>query len=244
MIPYLPGPMPYVTDALTKMRQGQLNEYLLQLLVLDPRVSHSVYVKGFFSPREGDFELDPDAPTDFNRYSQQSMGSNHVEREFQSSQPTQHVHVDRDAGSSRQQQQQEQYQTNGNGNMDERRFSYSQHQSATVGVAGSQQIGINGYHDPQELSSSQQSLLQNGSQAAAIKFKVHFEDNIYVVRVPPEINFIQLKKKVLDRCNVQHDIEINYRDEARAGAGLVPMVSERDWTYAVQNTEKLGLYVS
>lgn len=233
VIPFLPGPMPYVTDALTEMRQEQLNTYLRQLVALDLRLSRSIFVKGFFSPKQGDFELDPDAPTDYSRYSQASMNSNHGAG-VNSSQQAHRQQYGNNNGAS--QSPNQQYM--GMGNSNERQFSYGQGQ---VPIQPSRLDDM--YQDQNELGSSQQSNAPPGSSAAAIKFKLHYEDNIFVVRVPPDITFNQLRYKVLDRCNVQHDVEISYKDEARSG-GLVPLLSDRDWMYAVENAEKLGLYVS
>ena len=61
VLPYMPGPVTYVTDDISNKRRVFLDEYVRGLLALEPRFSRHVLVKQLFAPREGDFELDPSA---------------------------------------------------------------------------------------------------------------------------------------------------------------------------------------
>jgi bud emergence protein 1 len=58
-LPYMPGPVTYVTDNISNGRRANLNEYVRQLLKLGPHITRGYRVRKFFAPREGDYEIDP-----------------------------------------------------------------------------------------------------------------------------------------------------------------------------------------
>ena len=68
-IPYMPGPVNYVTDAITDGRRHSLDVYLNHLLVLPPHIAHCILVKQFFGPREADHEIHRDAVDEDERLS-------------------------------------------------------------------------------------------------------------------------------------------------------------------------------
>lgn len=55
----MPGPVNYVTDAITEGRLHNLDAYVKNLLNQPPYISRCNLVKQFFAPREGDYEIDP-----------------------------------------------------------------------------------------------------------------------------------------------------------------------------------------
>ena len=59
-IPYMPGPVPELTESIVKARKQYLNDYFQALLKLPANISNSVLVKKFFSPRPGDVETTAD----------------------------------------------------------------------------------------------------------------------------------------------------------------------------------------
>ncbi|CAK7199683.1 bud emergence protein 1 [Sporothrix eucalyptigena] len=58
-LPYMPGPVNYVTDAITEGRLHNLDAYVKNLLAQPPYIARCELVKQFFSPRQGDYEIDP-----------------------------------------------------------------------------------------------------------------------------------------------------------------------------------------
>ncbi len=58
-LPYMPGPVNYVTDAITEGRRNNLDAYVKNLLAQPEYISKCNLVKQFFAPREGDYEIDP-----------------------------------------------------------------------------------------------------------------------------------------------------------------------------------------
>lgn len=57
-LPYMPGPVGLVTDAITEGRLHNLDAYVKNLLNQPPYISRCLLVKQFFAPREGDYEID------------------------------------------------------------------------------------------------------------------------------------------------------------------------------------------
>ncbi|KAG5986462.1 hypothetical protein E4U54_005407 [Claviceps lovelessii] len=58
-LPYMPGPVSYVTHAITEGRLHNLDAYVKNLLNQPEYISRCNLVKQFFAPREGDQEVDP-----------------------------------------------------------------------------------------------------------------------------------------------------------------------------------------
>ncbi|KAF2495122.1 hypothetical protein BU16DRAFT_527008 [Lophium mytilinum] len=57
-LPYMLGPVKYVTDVITQARRSNLDGYVKNLLELPPHISQGTLVKTFFTAREGDHEID------------------------------------------------------------------------------------------------------------------------------------------------------------------------------------------
>lgn len=74
-LPYMPGPVTYVTDNISNGRRANLDEYIRNLLKLGPHITRSNLVRVFFAPREGDYEIDPNVATDDYRLSSASQDS-------------------------------------------------------------------------------------------------------------------------------------------------------------------------
>ncbi|KAK4224342.1 protein scd2/ral3 [Podospora fimiseda] len=74
-LPYMPGPVNYVTDAITEGRRHNLDVYVKDLLGQPPYISKCNLVKQFFAPREGDYEIDPSALGEEYRLSEGSQRS-------------------------------------------------------------------------------------------------------------------------------------------------------------------------
>jgi bud emergence protein 1 len=74
-LPYMPGPVNYVTDAITEGRLHNLDAYVKNLLGQPAYISRCNLVKQFFAPREGDYEIDPNSTGEEYRLSQASQPS-------------------------------------------------------------------------------------------------------------------------------------------------------------------------
>lgn len=56
IMPYIPGPVPYVTDVITKKRKEDLNVYVGDLIMLPDYISRSDMVRSLFMLRENGFD--------------------------------------------------------------------------------------------------------------------------------------------------------------------------------------------
>lgn len=74
-LPYMPGPVSYVTSAITEGRLHNLDAYVKNLLGQPAYISRCTLVKQFFAPREGDYEMDGNANGQDYRDSQDSRQS-------------------------------------------------------------------------------------------------------------------------------------------------------------------------
>ncbi|KAI9798055.1 MAG: hypothetical protein M1825_005654 [Sarcosagium campestre] len=76
ILPFMPGPVTYVTDQITTGRQQNLDEYITKLLDMPDEISQSDLVCQLFAPRPGDKPLDPRfLAGDYNRLSGVSQQS-------------------------------------------------------------------------------------------------------------------------------------------------------------------------
>ena len=238
----MPGPVTYVTDAISNGRRESLNEYVKKLLALPPYISKCHLVRQLFAPREGDFELDPRAMGEDYRYSgtsQRSSLSKTASRQSSQSQMN---------GGS-----------NGFGSLPPQQRSNHQRNQPSNGVAnGSSQSMYR--NDPQQPIQRQPSSLTQASGASnpsssvpgntsttnvsasgALKIKVFFEDDLIAIRVPVDIAFQQLKEKLMERLKVRDDIMVKYKDEP--SNDYAELLSDRDLDVALQRNPKLTLYV-
>jgi bud emergence protein 1 len=63
-LPYMPGPVNYVTDAITEGRLRNLDAYVKNLLSQPPHISGCGLVRQFFAPRVGDMKAEPGVDDD------------------------------------------------------------------------------------------------------------------------------------------------------------------------------------
>ncbi|KAL8825748.1 MAG: hypothetical protein Q9191_004221 [Dirinaria sp. TL-2023a] len=258
ILPYMPGPVTFVTDAISNGRRESLNDYMKKLLALPPYISKCQYVRELFAPREGDFELDPRAMGEDYRLSsgsQQSSATGSLSRT-----------ASRQSSGG---------QTNGAnyppGSMGPPHHRISHQRSnnsvpATNGVSSTYpghrgpqdypgQAAINrqpssltqasgtssGTHHSTPATSAPNTSSTNVASSGALKIKVFFEDDLIAIRVPSEISFQQLREKLKDRLKIQEDIIVQYKDEP--SSTYAEMLSDRDLDVALGRNPKLTLYV-
>lgn len=218
----MPGPVNYVTDAITDGRRHNLDHYVKNLLAQPPYISNCSLVKQFFQPREGDFEIDPPVQSDIDQNGGQSPDSS----------------PDTPDGASRQSSR---GNLNGNGN------GYG---GLSAAPARQMSGGNNPYQQGpgrQSSSLSQPSVnsLQNGAvqQQSAMKVKIYFGDDLFAIRVPRDIQYQQLYEKIRERLKIPQGEEIAmfYKDES---SGEKPgLMSNNDLDFALQRNDKLIIYV-
>lgn len=214
-LPYMPGPVNYVTDAITEGRLHNLDQYVKNLLGQPPYISKCNLVKQFFAPREGDYEVDTNSNGDEYRLSAGSRSSTDSPKDENSRQSSRN-------------------NLNGPG--------YSglsaaprQSQSGPVQVA----------RETSSLSQPSQSSLSQGAGQGhqAFKVKIHFNNDTFLIRVPGDTNFQQLYERIRERTKVANgdQIELFYRDEA--SGDKLNLISDNDLDYALDHNDKLVIFV-
>lgn len=238
ILPYMPGPVTYVTDAISNGRRESLDVYVKQLLALPDYISKCQLVRGLFAPREGDFELDPKAMEEdyrLSRASQQSSSaanSNSLSRQSSQQQLNGGYGQPRGGGQNapryQNPAQQQQSQSNGYGNAG----MQPMHRKMSSLTQGSGTPGQGPSASP---------VPPQAPGGSALKIKVWFEDDCIAIRVPSEITFPQLRDKLHERLKVKDELMIQYKDEP--SGGFAEILSDNDLDIALQRNPKLQLYV-
>ncbi|KAJ2977451.1 hypothetical protein NUW58_g7811 [Xylaria curta] len=214
-LPYMPGPVNYVTDAITEGRLHNLDQYVKNLLGQPAYISKCNLVKQFFAPREGDYEVDVSSTGDDYRLSAGSRSSTDSRKDENSRQSSRN-------------------NLNGPG--------YSGLSAAPRQMQNGQPQMM---RQASSLSQPSQSSLSPGvSQgSAAFKVKIHFNNDTFLIRVPTDINFQQLYEKIRERTKVTsgEQIQLFYRDEA--SGDKLNLMSNNDLNYALDHSDKLVIFV-
>ncbi|KAJ8116774.1 hypothetical protein OPT61_g1880 [Boeremia exigua] len=230
-LPFMPGPVTYVTDNISNGRRANLDEYIKNLLKLGPHITHGQLVKGFFAPRQGDYEIDPDiqAQDDYRLSQQSEQSSNHSH-----------------GGSTSRQSSADQLQATtpvtpySTG-------SYGAHQR---GQSSASQVYSSSLNPPpmNHQHSSVSTAVSTGT-SSALKIKVWFEeDNCVVIRMPVSLRFNDLYNKLRERRRLEkpnepdQDLIVEYRDEMEGT--FFPIENDEDLQIAVERNPKLTLSVT
>lgn len=213
-LPYMPGPVNYVTDAITEGRLHNLDAYVKNLLAQPAYISKCNLVRQFFAPREGDYEID-----------QASIGD-----DYRNSQASQHSSSGSRQAGSRQSSQQN---LNGGGGQ----YGGQARQQQNLQPPMSRQVS--------SLSQPSQSSLTPGVQqaGAALKIKLSYNGDLFAIRVPSDVQYRELHTRIVERLKTPpgEELQISYKDE-QSGDKL-PLVNDNDLDFALQNNEKLLLYI-
>lgn len=221
-LPFMPGPVTYVTDNISNGRRANLDEYIKNLLKLGPHITHGPLVKSFFAPRQGDYEIDPDVAAEEYRLSQTSGPS---------SDPSQ-------GGSRQSSADQLQYMTP--------QTPYST--TSTYHQRNQSQSYGQSVHPGLQTQNSTLSATSTGL-GSALKIKVWFEENnCVVIRMPISLRFEDLYKKLQERRALEKPDEadepltVTYRDDIEAR--YYPIENDEDLAIAVERNPKLTLKVT
>lgn len=230
-LPYMPGPVTYVTDNISNGRRANLDEYIKNLLKLGQHITHGNLVKGFFAPRQGDYEIDPDVAAQEEYRLSQTSG--------QSSDPSHGTSRQSSADQLQATTPQTPYSTASN---------YPSHQRglSTQSQGGLIPPPIQHQHSGQSATSA--STNTGTGLGTALKIKVWFEeDNCVVIRMPLSLKFADLYNKLRERRAVEcpaekdEDLFVEYRDEIEGQ--YYPIENDEDLAIAVERNPKLALSV-
>ncbi|KAI4922811.1 hypothetical protein J4E90_001246 [Alternaria incomplexa] len=234
-LPFMPGPVTYVTDNISNGRRANLDEYIKNLLKLGPHITQGHLVKGFFAPRQGDYEIDPDiVDAEEYRLSQQS---------HQSSNPSHGTSRQSSADQLQATTPVTPYSTGSN---------YPSHQR---GQSTASQAYSSNLNPPPMNHTHSSSSTATSTGTSLLKIKVMFEDNnIVVIRVPVSCTFDDLYNKLIDRRNMERtpmeeeDLVISWEENVRQNDGSTKkkiryIENDKDIQEALERNDKLMLHV-
>lgn len=197
ILPFMPGPVQFVTDKISEGRRENLDEYLRSLLQLGSHITKSALVCGFFAPRGSDYDLDPDeaqarghagsqAPRRYSHLSQGS-GGQHTPQLGYGSTAHQRQLSSTQAFSHNQRQQSPSRSTSSRGQPHNRSPSDFAHQQPP----------------PMQRQMTQASTASGGN----LKVKVWFDrETCVVVRMPPkgQFQYTDLYHKIVERRKLEY----------------------------------------
>ena len=230
-LPFMPGPVAHVTDAISNGRRQNLDEYIRKILSMAPHISKCSLLRQFFSPRQGDFEIDPNAIGEEYRLSSASQQSL---SQTQSNQASRQSLTSPTGG-----------QAYGGMPPPGARPSHQRGQpsmSATGGVPGPNGTAPFLHTQASTLTQTSASSSVNATTGGAMKIKVFFQEDIIAIRVPISISFAALKQKLIDRLRVNEDVVIQYKDEQ--SNSYIDMENDDHLEVALTRNPKLTLYVA
>ena len=206
-LPFMPGPVTYVTDNISNGRRANLDEYIKNLLKLGPHITQGHLVKGFFAPRQGDYEIDPDiVDAEEYRLSQQS---------HQSSNPSHGTSRQSSADQLQATTPVTPYSTGSN---------YPSHQRGQSTASQAYSSNLNPPPMNHTHSSSSTATSTGTSSGLKIKFMLEKEndneDSWHVIRMPISVRFADLYDQLAKRRYMETNrhlkedefLEITYED--------------------------------
>jgi bud emergence protein 1 len=226
-LPFMPGPVAHVTDAISNGRRQNLDEYIKAIIAMSPHISKSMLVRNLFRPKPGqDFEIDPSALSEDYRLSGGSRRSMTPVSRTSSNQIPNSAYggMPPPQGSRMSQQRGPMQMSTG---MTGTPFLHSQASNLT------------------QASASSSMKAANNNSSAAMKVKVFFQDDIIAIRVPQDIALSSLKERLMERMEklrLNDDIMLQYKDEPTDS--LILLENDDDLDVALQRNPKLTLYVN
>ncbi len=233
ILPFIPGPTQYVTDAIAEERKEDLDTYVRALCGLPVHIKTHDHVKSFFAPREGDVE----SSRATNMAPQPSMARGTNGRTSQSSQ-------NRGSG-----QTQRSFDSRGSEPLPARTQPLARSGSSPTGTNPSNTVGMAKASTelPRKFSS-----MSSGSQPTEspqepysarqappfIKIKIFFQDDIIVIRTPPDVSYDHLMDKITERLGKPFNT-VRFRDSM--SGELYDITNDGELAAALQSSEKLVL---
>ncbi|KIX02334.1 uncharacterized protein Z518_08275 [Rhinocladiella mackenziei CBS 650.93] len=222
-LPFMPGPVAHVTDAISNGRRQNLDEYIKKIVAMPNHISKSMLVRNLFKPKPGqDFEIDPNALGEDYRLSGGSQHSMPPASRVSSNQQPAYGGMPPPGPRASQQRQQVPMSAGPGTAMGGPPFLHSQASNLT--------------------QASNSSSMKAGNAGGSMKVKVFWQDDIIAIRVPQDIAFAALKEKLMERLKVNEDIVIQYKDEPTNS--LIDLENNDNLDVALQRNPKLTLYVN
>ncbi|RPB26034.1 hypothetical protein L211DRAFT_874593 [Terfezia boudieri ATCC MYA-4762] len=222
-LPFMPGPVTFVTDSISSARRASLDEYIKKLLEMPPHISKCQLIRELFTPRPNDIEKP---------YASQALVSELFPQ--RNSQISQHS-----SDSSRELSRQ-----SSGGNLNANNYAGQAprapgQRANSVGQA--HMVHMRTVSDLQPPRMLREGSTQSTQQQNFIKIKVSYQDEMIALRLPRDVSFSQLQEKLHERLGNIDLSCIQYKDEP--SNSFISMISDADLFAAINRNAKLVLYV-
>lgn len=246
-LPFMPGPVAHVTDAISNGRRQNLDEYIQKIVSLPPHIKDDILVKQLFAPKPNqDYEIDPDAVDDDYRYSGHSL----AQTQSRQSSGTGSSHPNSAYGSMPPPPPPPLAMRNINGAHQAKPLQ-GYGQSAGVGTSSPLHSQISKHiADVADKSNwmDDDNVLIPGliPKNGQLRIKIEFDDDTFALRIQEEDGcFNRLKGKVRgrlgERVKDDEDISMKYRDDP--SGTVVPLLKNPDLKDAVERNVNLRIVV-
>lgn len=271
-LPYMPGPVKFVTDNISEGRRANLDEYLRDLLRMPIHITSSSLVRNFFHPRDGDYEVDPSA-VDLDEHARPAA-QGHTRQSSMSQSTSPHDGMAQNAYHDMYPPQ-EQQRAPSAGGMHQYNQSQSNnmpygHQRGQSSMASVQQIPSQSSHarstsqytmhsqPANHGSTPSQTHVGNASfgnavGGAPVKVKAWFDrDTCVVIRMPPrgQFSFDELYTKIAERRRLEfksqptdESDQLDIEYRDEKDGEYYRLEGDEDLDIAVERNEKLTLAV-
>lgn len=241
-LPYMPGPVAHVTDAISNGRRQNLDEYIKKIVDQPAYIREDILVRKLFAPRPEDYEIDPTVGDDYRLSGQslaqtQSRASSGAGSMQLPPHPALNTMPPPPSSAS--------VHSMRNGAPNSSRPSYGS--SNTGGGPVKSSLSQPPLHNQasnltQNSTGSGNSATPKTNLAGALRVKLEYDSDVIAMRVAQEeINYDTLVDKIRGRLRITQDVTIEYRDDP--SGGVRPFESEDDLQDALNRNGNLRLVI-
>lgn len=245
-LPFMPGPLPWVTERLTSERREHMDRYLMALLNMSSNITSSYTVRDFFAPREGDTETEPSSETDSEwvRLSQGSSQQSYVAHDSRQSSTGNLSNTGTSYTSPQKKPQQHQ------GPYEPAKQPPGHYRTPSdLRAPNGTGMQPNGAYNTNGVNGAAGAVPAGANAGVKVKVKAFLGDkNCVILRMDQGFSYQQLLEKVQERWQIEHpgmgEVEgfyIEFKDEATGAFSALG--SDADLARAHQRSEKLTVRV-
>ncbi|KAF9916463.1 bud emergence protein 1 [Lobosporangium transversale] len=216
ILPFMPIPLPNVTETVSATRRKDLDLYVQDLCKLPPRIMQHPLVENLFAVRDGDTETPPNEQkqpdrTSGTRSTSPALGRSHPARDLdRRPSPSAGSRGTRPPFVSRPQQSTRSYGDESPGGSSPGVRSLSQFPAApstpvatAVGTTAAATVPPPSQGLPLAIKTAED----------MIKVKISYQEDIMAMRIPVSIGFKALQQKIFDRLQIEPHRTLSYRDD-------------------------------
>jgi len=235
-LPFMPGPVAHVTDAISNGRRQNLDEYIKKIVGQPDYIREDALVRQLFAPKPGqDYEIDPNALEDDYRLSGHSLAQTPSRQSSSGASMQQSQHSayggmplpgamrsgQPSPGHQPRPSQGYGQQLNGGPQMPAYPVLHSQASNLTTNSTGTASSAT---------ATKAESQLADLVNVPQVRIKLETSSDIIAIRVPESHNFEDLMKKIIHRLSLDQVPILKYRDDNRGT--VVDLENEEDWVEA------------